>query len=425
MDEISLHGGGCALNTATGLARFGLSVLVVGKVGEDTFGNFVVGLLDERGLDTRGVLRDPAVPTSATVVLVDRAGERSFLHLPGANGALGAEELAPEIFAGRALHVAGALVMPALDGAPTAGLLAEAQRRGVRTSLDTVYDATGRWERLQPCLPHLDLLMASLAEAQGISGEHKPANAAAWFRDRGVAEVALKLGPDGCYVASAEFEGDSTRVSRVRRRRHRGRRRFRRRGHLRETRGLATPRRRTARQRRRCARDDCSRRDRGSSRPQGDTGLRGHRGGRVNARLNRLFAADGRCFDVAVDHGFFGEGAFLAGIETMEWAVLTLVEAGPDAIQLSPGEAPYLQRVQGPQKPALVLRTDVANVYGVRQPRHLFSELVAGAVEQALRLDAACVVCNLLQLRISPSCSINVFGTFRCCARPATPLACH
>ena len=207
MDEISVHGGGCALNTATGLARLGLSTLVVGKVGEDTFGDFVVGLLAERGLDTRGVLRDPAVPTSATVVLVDRAGERSFLHLPGANGALGAEELAPEIFAGRALHVAGALVMPSLDGAPTAGLLAEAQRRGVHTSLDTVYDATGHWERVQPCLPHLDLLMASLAEAQGISGEQEPASAAAWFRDRGVAEVALKLGPDGCYVASAQFEG--------------------------------------------------------------------------------------------------------------------------------------------------------------------------------------------------------------------------
>ena len=75
----------------------------------------------------------------------------------------------------------------------------------------------------------------------------------------------------------------------------------------------------------------------------------------------------------------------------MEWAIATLVEAGPDAIQLSPGEAPYLQRVQGQQKPALVLRTDVANVYGEQLPRHLFSELVAGAVEQAVRLDAACV----------------------------------
>ena len=209
MDDVSLHGGGCALNTATGLVRLGLSALVVGKVGEDTFGDFVVGLLAERGLDTRGVLRDPAVPTSATVVLVDRAGERSFLHLPGANGALGAEELALDnVCSGRALHIAGALVMPSLDGAPTAELLAEARRRGVHTSLDTVYDSTGRWERVEPCLPHLDLLMASLAEAQGVSGQHEPARAAAWFRDRGVTEVALKLGSDGCYVAGSEFEGN-------------------------------------------------------------------------------------------------------------------------------------------------------------------------------------------------------------------------
>ncbi len=209
MDEVSLHGGGCALNTATGLARLGSSVSVVGKVGADTWGDYVVALLEERGLDSRGVLRDPAVPTSATVVLVDRAGERSFLHLPGANGALRVDELMPEaVFCGRALHVAGALVMPAFDGAPAAGVLAEAQRRGIRTSLDTVYDATGHWERVEPCLPHLDLFTASLAEAYGISGESEPARAAAWFRDRGVAEVALKLGPDGCYVAGADVDGE-------------------------------------------------------------------------------------------------------------------------------------------------------------------------------------------------------------------------
>jgi sugar/nucleoside kinase (ribokinase family) len=208
MEEVSLHGGGCALNTATGLARLGLTVAVVGKVGDDTFGDFVLGLLEERGLDPGDVLRDPAVPTSATVALVDRAGERSFLHLPGANDALIADELSLDsVCRGRALHVAGALVMAALDGTPTAGLLAEARRRGVRTSLDTVYDATGRWERVEPCLPHLDLLTVGLAEAQGISGEREPARAAAWFRDRGVSEVALKLGPDGCYVAGAEFEG--------------------------------------------------------------------------------------------------------------------------------------------------------------------------------------------------------------------------
>ena len=124
----------------------------------------------------------------------------------------------------------------------------------------------------------------------------------------------------------------------------------------------------------------------------------------MNARLNRLFAADGKCFDVAVDHGFFGEGSFLAGIEDMRRAVATLADAGPDAIQLSPGQAPLLQGLPGPRKPALVLRTDVANVYGREGVRreYLFSEVVDRAVECAVALDAACVVVNLLLLPGQP-----------------------
>lgn len=202
LDEIRLHGGGCALNTATVLSRFGLQASVVGKVGTDAFGDFVLGLLADRGIDARGVLRDSTVPTSSTVVLVDAAGERTFLHLPGANGALRADELQRgRILASRALHVAGALVMPMLDGEPTAGLLAEARVRGILTSLDTVWDASSRWERVLPALPHLDVFTASLSEARAISGEEEPASAAAWLRDRGVSRVAVKLGAEGCYAA--------------------------------------------------------------------------------------------------------------------------------------------------------------------------------------------------------------------------------
>lgn len=119
-------------------------------------------------------------------------------------------------------------------------------------------------------------------------------------------------------------------------------------------------------------------------------------------RLNRLFAADGKCFDVAIDHGFFGEPSFLGGIENAEHAVATIVAANPDAIQLSVGLAPLLQRIPGKAKPALVLRTDVANVYGKQLPRTLFSRLIEQPVEQALRLDAACVVANLFSLPDQP-----------------------
>lgn len=208
VDEIALRGGGCALNTGTALARLGLSVACAGKVGTDAFGDFVVALLDERGVDRSLVVREAEVATSATVVLVDGEGERTFLHVPGANGSLDAKELdLDRVLAARALHVAGALVMPALDGEPTAALLAEARRRGVVTSLDTVWDATGRWHRLEPSLPHLDVLCLSRAEARALSGGRDPEAAAGWARARGARTVAIKLGADGCYVEGDEFAG--------------------------------------------------------------------------------------------------------------------------------------------------------------------------------------------------------------------------
>ncbi len=52
----------------------------------------------------------------------------------------------------------------------------------------------------------------------------------------------------------------------------------------------------------------------------------------MNARFHRLFALDGKCFDVALDHGFFGEASFLGGLEDMACAFGTLVESASDAI---------------------------------------------------------------------------------------------
>lgn len=120
------------------------------------------------------------------------------------------------------------------------------------------------------------------------------------------------------------------------------------------------------------------------------------------ARMNRLFAKTGKCFDVAVDHGFFNEGAFLGGIEDLGKAVRVIVDAAPDAIQLTVGQARLLQDILGPRKPALVLRTDVANVYNPKLHEVLWSKSIEEPVEQALELDAACVVVNLLLLPGQP-----------------------
>jgi DhnA family fructose-bisphosphate aldolase class Ia len=130
-------------------------------------------------------------------------------------------------------------------------------------------------------------------------------------------------------------------------------------------------------------------------------------------RMNRLFdGASGRCLDVAVDHGFFGEPAFLAGIADLARAVDVLCDARPDAIQLTPGQARHLQARPGRDKPALVLRSDVANVYGAELPPSPFSLTVERAAETAVRLDAACLVVNVFDIPGQPElrrqCLANV-----------------
>ena len=146
----------------------------------------------------------------------------------------------------------------------------------------------------------------------------------------------------------------------------------------------------------------------------------------ITARWNRLFAPDGRCLDVAMDHGFFGELSVWRGLEDLPGAVRTVAAAGPDAIQLSPGQAMLLQGLPGKDRPALVLRTDIANVYGEVIPRTLFSRLVGDAVEQAVALDAACVVVNLLALPEQPEllrdCVANICVLTPLCERWGMPL---
>jgi len=144
------------------------------------------------------------------------------------------------------------------------------------------------------------------------------------------------------------------------------------------------------------------------------------------ARMNRLFAPSGNCFDVAIDHGMFNERSFLGGIENMGSAIRAIAAAKPDAIQLPPGTAPLLQAIPGKDKPALVLRTDIANVYGTPLPRALFSEVIDRAVEQGVVLDAACVVVNLLLLPDQPevyrACVRNVNALKRECEIMGMPL---
>ena len=145
-------------------------------------------------------------------------------------------------------------------------------------------------------------------------------------------------------------------------------------------------------------------------------------------RLNRLFHPQSkRTLVVAIDHALFNNAAFLAGIENMQTVVQTLAESNPDAMLLSPGEAVHLQRVPGRNKPALMLRADTANFYNdVLPSSKLFCEAYESVVEMAVRLDAACILLNLLQVDDHPEmlnqCVRNILKAKNTCDRYGMPM---
>ncbi|MBT5158386.1 MAG: aldolase [Alphaproteobacteria bacterium] len=119
--------------------------------------------------------------------------------------------------------------------------------------------------------------------------------------------------------------------------------------------------------------------------------------------MNRLFGK-GRCLDVAIDHGVCNEPSFLDGLEDIEKVVGQLVDAGPDAIQMNYGQSDILQNMDGKNKPALVMRTDMGNPYNKVAHRVMWSLMqnAEDPILAALQMDAACVVINLFMLPDEP-----------------------
>jgi len=206
IDQLELHTGGCATNIGIDLAHLGVVCSVLGKIGCDGFGDFVLHTLEQEGVDTSGLRRADGVQTSATVVLVGPDGERSFLHCLGANATFVSEDVDMELVrSADILVVAGSLLMPKLDGEPTAEILRAARECGTVTLLDTAWDASGRWMKsIETCLPFCDYFLPSEVEAAMLSGVTAPEAMAASFVAHGARNVIIKLGDKGCLLRTED-----------------------------------------------------------------------------------------------------------------------------------------------------------------------------------------------------------------------------
>ncbi len=210
VDSIGLYSGGSAASTGYGLARFGIKTAVIGRIGNDGFGDFMLNETRRHGAFPM-LERDESAGTSSTLVTVDEDGERSFLHYIGANANLRPSNISLFELKSRGtkiIHVAGYFALPGMegiDGSPTRGMFKDARALGIQTSLDSVWDARGRWMQLiGTVLPETDYFCPNLHEARAIMGMPEtaaPLEVAKALFDAGVREiVALKMGEEGSFV---------------------------------------------------------------------------------------------------------------------------------------------------------------------------------------------------------------------------------
>jgi len=207
--EITLHIGGCAANSATGLARLGREVQLCGAVGADPFGYFLKDALQKEGVlldhfQVRDVHR-----TGSTFVINTEGEDRRFISDTGANDGDWPQQVSKNLLDDAAVisvHAHGLADRPHLDELVT--WFKAARAGGTRVILDIIR-IPGRplMEELESLLPHVDLFTPNEQEALALTGESEATTAAERFRQMGAQAVVVTRGGDGLVWVDGEGTG--------------------------------------------------------------------------------------------------------------------------------------------------------------------------------------------------------------------------
>jgi len=205
IDSITLTTGGNVSNVGIDLAKLGFTVGAITRVGNDSLGRYVTQHYRTYGIDIEGVIVDARAQTSATIVSVDKTGERTFLHTRGCMKNF----RAPDVLSRLAL-----LQKARILAVGYLGLLPETEREfgrlfqtvKERTSLKILLDSAAS-PRVTPralrgFLPYVDFFIPSYEEAMLITGCKTPEAIVEFLRRMGAPHVVgVKLGAQGCYLS--------------------------------------------------------------------------------------------------------------------------------------------------------------------------------------------------------------------------------
>ncbi|RPD97591.1 sugar kinase [Candidatus Pantoea deserta] len=217
---------GAELNVAIGLARLGLKVGWVSRVGADSFGRFICQLLESEGVDHRRVTTDARYPTGFQLKSkVDDGSDPSVEYFRKGSAAshLSVDDFDSDYFgAARHLHLSG--VAAALSPGSLALLkhsAKEMRARGKTISFDPNLRPV-LWrseEEMRQQLNHLaeyaDWVLPGEKEGYILTGYRQPEAIADFYLDKGVKAVVIKTGCDGAWYKTAEGEQGQVEAIRV------------------------------------------------------------------------------------------------------------------------------------------------------------------------------------------------------------------
>ena len=214
--QFAANPGGAPANLAVAASRLGAKTAFIGKVGHDSFGDYLKNVLAENHVDVSALKTDPVQHTTLAVVSVDKTGERdfSFYRDPSADVNLSAEDVPEALLKDtRILHFGSVSLTAEPARSATMHAARQAKALGKIVSYDPNYRAR-LWkseaeaiEQMKAPLPLADILKVSDEELPLLTGTADPAEGTRILTESGVQLILVTLGPDGAFYRLGERTG--------------------------------------------------------------------------------------------------------------------------------------------------------------------------------------------------------------------------
>lgn len=193
--------GGKGANQAASAGRLGAKVEMVGRVGQDGFGDQLRSSLELMGVGTRFVASDPVAPSGTALIVVDSRGENRILIVAGANGQVSSADVDS---AAEAIQSASVVILQFEIPMPSVEYTARSARQA---GAAVILNPAPAYPILPGLMANVDYLILNESEAALVSGVAVASMASAAQAGRKILEmgagtVIVTLGPRGALLVS-------------------------------------------------------------------------------------------------------------------------------------------------------------------------------------------------------------------------------